>query len=172
VQALAHQVQGNTSQALALLRRALALAEPEGYVRIFVDEGAPLARLLQEAAGRGIAPEYAGRILSAFPNTAVSPATQSKTPAPRPNMVVPPMVEPEMVEPLVESLVEPLVEPLSPRELEILQLIAQGLSNHAICERLFLALSTVKGYNQRIFEKLQVQSRTEAVARARELGLL
>ena len=65
-----------------------------------------------------------------------------------------------------------LVEPLSQRELEILQLIAQGLSNREIGERLFLALDTVKGHNRRIYGKLQVQSRTEAVARARELGLL
>jgi LuxR family maltose regulon positive regulatory protein len=61
---------------------------------------------------------------------------------------------------------------LSPRELEVLHLIAQGLSNHEIGERLFLALSTVKGHNRMIFGKLQVQRRTEAVARARELGLL
>jgi len=65
-----------------------------------------------------------------------------------------------------------LIDPLSQRELEILQLIAQGLSNHEIGERLFLALSTVKGHNQKIFDKLQVQRRTEAVARAHELGLL
>jgi LuxR family maltose regulon positive regulatory protein len=65
-----------------------------------------------------------------------------------------------------------LFEPLSERELEVLQLVAQGLSNREISERLFLALSTVKGHNQNIFGKLQVQRRTEAVARARELGLL
>ena len=67
---------------------------------------------------------------------------------------------------------QPLIEPLSQRELEVLQLIAQGLSNHEISERLFLALNTVKGHNRKIFGKLQVQRRTEAVARARELGLL
>jgi LuxR family maltose regulon positive regulatory protein len=61
---------------------------------------------------------------------------------------------------------------LSQRELEVLRLIAQGLSNQEICQRLFLALSTVKGHNRVIFGKLQVQRRTEAVARARELGLL
>jgi LuxR family maltose regulon positive regulatory protein len=61
---------------------------------------------------------------------------------------------------------------LSQREIEVLQLIAQGLSNHEISDRLFLALSTVKGHNRIIFDKLQVQSRTEAVARARELHLL
>jgi LuxR family maltose regulon positive regulatory protein len=65
-----------------------------------------------------------------------------------------------------------LIEPLSQRELKILQLIAQGLSNREIGERLFLALDTVKGHNRNIFDKLQVQSRTEAVARAHELGLL
>ena len=65
-----------------------------------------------------------------------------------------------------------LVEPLSQRELEILKLMAQGLSNREIGERLFLALDTVKGHNRRIFDKLQVQSRTEAIARARELDLL
>ena len=65
-----------------------------------------------------------------------------------------------------------LIEPLTERELEVLRLIAQGLSNREIGERLFLALSTVKGYNRIIFDKLQVQSRTKAIARARELGLL
>jgi ATP/maltotriose-dependent transcriptional regulator MalT len=65
-----------------------------------------------------------------------------------------------------------LIEPLSQRELEILKLIAQGLSNHEISERLFLALDTVKGHNRSIYGKLQVQRRTEAIARARELGLL
>jgi LuxR family maltose regulon positive regulatory protein len=64
------------------------------------------------------------------------------------------------------------MEPLSERELEILRLIAEGLSNRAISARLFLALDTVKGHNRRIFDKLQVKSRTEAIARARELGLL
>jgi LuxR family maltose regulon positive regulatory protein len=74
---------------------------------------------------------------------------------------------------LASSVLRPssLAEPLSARELEVLQLIAQGLSNREISERLFLALSTVKGHNRNIFDKLQVQSRTEAVARARELGL-
>jgi LuxR family transcriptional regulator, maltose regulon positive regulatory protein len=67
---------------------------------------------------------------------------------------------------------QPLIEPLSARELEVLHLMAAGLSNQEMCERLFLALSTVKGHNRNIFGKLQVQRRTEAVARARALGLL
>jgi LuxR family maltose regulon positive regulatory protein len=67
---------------------------------------------------------------------------------------------------------QPMVEPLSQREIEVLRLIAQGLSNDEIGKQLFLALDTVKGHNRRIYDKLQVQWRTEAVARARELGLL
>ena len=67
---------------------------------------------------------------------------------------------------------QPLIEPFSPRELEVLHLMAAGLSHQEMCERLFLALDTVKGHNRKIFDKLQVQRRTEAVARARELGLL
>ena len=78
----------------------------------------------------------------------------------------------EALRPNHSSSASPLIEPLSQRELEILQLIARGFSNREISERLFLALSTVKGHNQNIFGKLQVQRRTEAVARARELGLL
>ncbi len=77
-----------------------------------------------------------------------------------------------MKKPTSERPAQPLIEPLSPRELEVLHLMAQGLSNQEMCERLFLALSTVKGHNRNIFGKLQVQRRTEAVARARELGLL
>ena len=72
----------------------------------------------------------------------------------------------------IQNLESEIIEPLSQRELEVLQLIAQGLSNREIAERLFLALSTVKGHNREIFGKLQVQRRTEAIARARELGLL
>jgi len=149
LQALAHQAQGNIPLALAPLERALALAEPEGYVRIFVDEGLPMAQLLSEAAAHGIMPDYTGKLLAAF--EAEEQKSEGKS-------YLPPA--------------QPLIEPLSQRELEVLQLIAQGLSNREISERLFLALSTVKGHNRNIFGKLQVQRRTEAVARARELGLL
>ena len=148
--ALAHEAQGDIPLASMSLQRALAQAEPEGYVRLFVDEGPAMAHLLQEAATRRIAPDYTGRLLAAFANRAVMPTTQAKSQDARAEMV----------------------EPLSPRELEVLQLIAQGLSNREIGERLFLALDTVKGHNRRIYGKLQAQSRTEAIARARELGLL
>jgi LuxR family maltose regulon positive regulatory protein len=152
LQALAHQAQGEMETALHRLEEALALAEPGGFIRLFVDEGAPMAELLGVAAAQGMMPEYVGRLLAAFPAVALPlPDGRGSDGAPPPS---------------------PLVEPLSPRELEILQLIADGLSNQEICDKLFLALDTVKGHNRRIFEKLQVQRRTEAVAKARALGLL
>lgn len=108
-----------------------------------------MARLLSEAVTGGIMPSCTGKLLAAFQSEGPKKEEESK-----------------------RSPVQTLIEPLSERELEVLQLIAQGLSNREISERLFLALSTVKGYNRTIFGKLQVQRRTEAIARARELGLV
>ena len=152
LQALADEVQGDIPSALVPLERALTLAEPEGYVRIFVDEGRPMAQLLSEAAAQGIMPDYTGRLLAAF---------EAEEHESEDELHLPP------------SLPAPsLTEPLSQRELEVLRLIAQGLSNREIGERLFLAVITVKGHNRNIFRKLQVRRRTEAVVRARELDLL
>jgi LuxR family maltose regulon positive regulatory protein len=151
-QALALQAHGEQDKAVQLLGDALALAQPSGFIRSFVDEGSPMKQLLSQAAARGIMPDYIGTLQAAYEADAQKRSDQTTPPA--------------------ASLAQPLVEPLSPREQEVLQLIAQGLSNQEIGERLFLALSTVKGHNQRIFDKLQVQRRTEALARARELGLL
>jgi LuxR family transcriptional regulator, maltose regulon positive regulatory protein len=148
LQALAYDVQGEKERALQALQEALLLAEPEGFIRSFVDEGAAMAKLLSEAAVKGILPDYVSTLQAAFD---VEPPDRKAKPSP--------------------SLL-PLIEPLSQRELEVLQLIAEGLSNDEIGKRLFLALDTVKGHNRRIYDKLQVQRRTEAVARARELGLL
>ena len=125
------------------LERAMTLAEPEGFVRIFVDEGKPMARLLYEAASQRTKPEYAGRLLAAFPI-----ATPSR---------------PKHAE---------MIEPLSARELEVLRLIAEGLSNEEIAQRLVLSLPTVKWHTGNIYGKLSVKNRTEAVAKARSLGLL
>ena len=149
LQALANHLQGDIPAALKPLQQALTLAEPEGYVRMFVDEGSPMAQLLLEADSRGIMPDYTGKLLAAF-------EAEKRKGEDKPDL--PPG--------------QPLIDPLSQRELKILQLIAQGLSNREIGERLFLALDTIKGNNRKIFDKLQVQSRTEAIARARELGLL
>jgi LuxR family maltose regulon positive regulatory protein len=149
LQAVAHHARGEKDRAVQLLGDALALAEPGGFIRLFVDEGLPMAHLLSEASVRGIMPHYVAKLLAAFEAEARKNEDKSYL-----------------------SPAQPLIEPLSPRELEVLQLMAQGHSNREISQRLFLALSTVKGHNRNIFGKLEVQRRTEAVARARELGLL
>jgi LuxR family maltose regulon positive regulatory protein len=156
LQAVAYHVHGEKDKAVQLLGEVLALAEPGSFIRIFVDEGERMQLLIldhrswikKQARGGHKPIEYVDKILAAFAQ--IVPVPQSE----------------------VSNQQSTMVEPLSQRELKILQLIAQGLSNHVISERLFLALSTVKGHNRNIFNKLQVQSRTEAVARARELGLL
>ena len=135
---------------MQVLCDALALAEPGGFIRLFVDEGPPMAHLLSAAAAQGMMPDYTGKLLAVLEADAQKLENTSSLPPPA----------------------QPLIEPLSPRELEVLHLMAQGLSNQEMSERLFLALSTVKGHNRNIFGKLQVQRRTEAVARARELGLV
>lgn len=136
----------NDSPALTALAATLELAEPEGYVRIFVDEGQPMAELLYQAATRGIFPEYCGRLLASFPESkAVKNDTQAKA--------------------------GELIEPLSEREVEVLQLISEGLSNSETAQRLYLSLNTVKGHTRNIYAKLNVNSRTQAVAKARALGI-
>ncbi len=149
LQAVALHALGEKDKAFQLLGDALAMAEPGGFIRLFVDEGAPMAHLLSEAAAQGIMPDYTSKLLAVL--DAENQRSEDRS---------------------YLSKAQPLIEPLSQRELEVLQLIAQGLSNREIGERLFLALSSVKGHNLNIFGKLQVQRRTEAVARARELGLL
>jgi len=150
LQAVALQALGEKDKAVHLLVDALAIAAPGGFIRLFVDEGPPMAHLLSAAAAQGMMPDYTGKLLAVLEADAQKRENTSSLPPPA----------------------QPLIEPLSPRELEVLYLMAAGLSNQEICERLFLALSTVKGHNRTIFGKLQVQRRTEAVARARELGLL
>jgi LuxR family maltose regulon positive regulatory protein len=152
VEALALHAYGETDKALHLLGEALALAQPGGFVRVFVDEGAPMAHLLAEAATHTMLPDYTGRLLAVCETEQPRSDDRSyRPPAPA---------------------AQPLSERLSQREIDVLRLMTEGLSNREISERLFLAVSTVKGHNQTIFGKLQVQRRTEAVARARELGLV
>lgn len=147
-QALAHGANDDMNSAITSLERALTLAEPEGFVRMFVDEGAPMQQLLSCMIEQDIASAYVRKLLLAY--DAGEPLSTDYT-AP-------------------DS--QPLIEPLSERELEVLQFIADGLSNREISKQLYLALSTVKGHNRNIYGKLGVQRRTEAVARARELGLI
>ena len=151
LQALALHTQGETSQAASALEQALNLAAPEGYWRIFVNEGEAI-RLLIDTVRLTIG--RAGHPLSGY----LARLSQPTHPHEQTSNIV--HRKPEMI------------EPLSERELEVLRLIAQGLSNQEITQTLVVALSTVKGHNLRIFAKLQAKSRTEAVARARVLGLL
>jgi LuxR family maltose regulon positive regulatory protein len=168
--ALSHQAalqaRGEDDQALSALGRALALAEPEGYVRIFLDEGPPMARLLHQAALRGIAPDYARLLLAAFEGATTN--AHEAWAGRKTTMKVSPVVEPT----LRGRPSSVLLDPLSERELEVLRLIAQGLTNREIASRLFLAQSTVKVHTRNIYGKLDVHSRIQAVACAQELGLL
>lgn len=150
LQALARAADGETGKALHLLGEALGLAKPGGFIRIFVDEGVPMARLLAEALAKGVEPAYARRLLAALP--AAEPAQTAPSPASAPGAK--------------------LVERLSEREREVLQLIAEGLTNEEVAARLYLSLHTVKVHARNIYAKLDVTSRTQAVARGRALGIL
>jgi LuxR family maltose regulon positive regulatory protein len=147
LKALALQRRGDKDRAMAELESAITLAEPEGYVRAIADLGGPLRDLLRRVARRDVAPGYAGRLLQAVP--ASQPA--GAPPSPR---------------------IPSLVEPLSKRERQVLGLIAAGLSNREIADDLILAVSTVKWHINNLYGKLGVRSRTQAIARAREMGLL
>jgi LuxR family maltose regulon positive regulatory protein len=138
LRAMALQVEGDTKQARSALARALALAEPEGQFRAFLDEGPPMAALLREALLHGLSGNWLNRLLAAF-----EPAET-----------------------------QPLVEPLTPREMDVLGLIAAGLRNQEIAEQLVISPATVKRHISNLYGKLGASHRTQAVARARALGLL
>lgn len=163
LQALAYRSQGQMQQAVLVLERALTLAEPEGYIRTFVEEGAPMAELLRQLmrdqqnasqtnASRALQ-NYVMTLLAAFPPEQVPAAVQTHKSASA----------------LPASY---LVDPLSERELEVLRLIADGLSNQEIGRKLFVATSTVKRHINNIYAKLNVHSRTQAVAKGKELKVL
>jgi LuxR family maltose regulon positive regulatory protein len=122
--------------------QAVALAQPEGYIRVFLDEGPLVAKLLYPVRGSQASGRYAGEILDAF-----GLASRS---APPPDQL--------------------LIEPLSGREIEVLKLIEAGLSNQEIAAKLFISIATVKRHISNIYAKLGVTSRTQAVARGKELG--
>jgi LuxR family maltose regulon positive regulatory protein len=144
LQAVAYQAMGNTPKALQALERALDIARPEGYVRVFLDEGPSMKELLRHAGSKGIEPQYVAMILAGESQQADSVAQET----------------------------QPLIDPLSERELEIMNLLAEGCTNQEIAERLIIALGTVKAHTVNIYRKLNVTRRTQAVARARELGLI
>lgn len=153
---LAFDALHRASEAISTLERALTLAEPEGFVRVFVDEGAPMRNLLerwnpvpaQDPRARHLT-EYTGKLLTAFSKTI---QTASLPPVP-------------FAYPL-------LVEPPSARELEVLRLLARGASNQEIANSLVIAVTTVKKHVGNIYGKLGVETRTQAIARARELNLV
>ncbi|MDQ3808664.1 MAG: LuxR C-terminal-related transcriptional regulator [Chloroflexota bacterium] len=143
LQALAHHMRGHIPTALVPLERALALAEPESYVRIFVDEGPAMAALLEEATKRGIAPHYVPQLLAAFAKA------EHSTP-----------------------VKQDLVEPLSERELEVLRLLGTDLDGPDIARELMVSLNTMRTHTKNVYSKLGVNTRRAAVRRAVELDLL
>ena len=152
-QSIVNQALNQEENALRILNEALTLAEPQNLIRTFIDEGKPVSELLSKAAVSGMMPDYLTRLKNAF--AAIEGSNRGKSSE-------------------IKFSNQPLPAPdqLSGRELEILQLIAQGLSNRQISEKLYLTLNTIKGHNQKIYRKLQVNRRTEAIVRARELELL
>jgi LuxR family maltose regulon positive regulatory protein len=152
VQALAHQMHGNIPAALVPLQRALRLAEPEGYVRLFVDEGPPMATLLREAAVRGIMPDYTGTLLAAC--GAAQPRSTGVSPLP------------------TSPALQPLIEPLSGRERDVLRLFTTDLSGPEIAHALMIAVSTLRTHTKSIYSKLGVTNRRAAIKRAAELDLI
>jgi LuxR family transcriptional regulator, maltose regulon positive regulatory protein len=155
LQALALDALATSEAALVVLEEAMAFAEPQGCVRMFVDLGGPMQRLLDKAT-QGTRPLYVALLQDAMRThlEAIAPAEHNTDPLP-----------------VTVSTQPALTDPLSQRELQILTLICKGLSNQEIGAQIFVSLSTVKWHNQNIFDKLNVQRRTEAVARARELDL-
>ena len=152
LQALAHQAQGDKDTAVQTLGDALALAEPGGFIRIFVDEGLPMAHLLSAVAAQGMMPDYVDKLLAVF-------ATEEQK-----------IEDKSLLSPLPAS--QPLIDPLSKRELEILILIAAGLKNKEIAAELVISLNTVLYHVKNIYSKLGVNKRALAIAKAKELELI
>jgi LuxR family maltose regulon positive regulatory protein len=179
LKALALDVRGELPAALDTLKHALTLAEPEGYVRIFLDEGAPLMRLLTQVGEAD--PSQLGYVQTLLAHQKVLSGNIPLSSPDNERSRQQPLVEPLKVasgNPPASSLdndrsrQQSLAEPLSERELEVVQLMAAGASNEEIADHLVIAVGTVKRHVSNILSKLAVSNRTQAVARARELGLL
>jgi len=145
LQSVALHAHGEKDKAVQLLSKALALAEPNGFIRIFIDEGLPMVHLLSELAAKGIMPNYVSKLLAVFEDEKqkndLSPSQQ-------------------------------LVNPLSEREIEILNLIATGLKNKEIAEQLIISLNTVLYHIKNIYRKLGVNKRTLAITKAKEIKII
>lgn len=146
---LGYHITDNIEKSKKLLGKAMSLSESNGFIRSFIDEGEKAAEILKQTSVIGKLQDYKNKILEAF--------TSDKT---------------RNEETSFSSSPQPLIEDLSKREFEVLQLIAQGLSNREICEKLFLAIDTVKGHNRRIYGKLGVNNRTSAIRKASSLGII
>jgi LuxR family maltose regulon positive regulatory protein len=147
------------------LERALSLAEPGGYVRTFIEEGAPMAKLLRQSAARGAHPAYARDLLEAFETADLGTVTAEGREGLKSQAI-----GPHLVAPIPDA--QPLIEPLTERELDVLRLLNTRLSIAEIAEELIVAVSTVRSHTKSIYGKLDVHSRMEAVRRAEEIGLL
>jgi LuxR family maltose regulon positive regulatory protein len=154
IQAIIYHTRGDMNQALLVLGRALSLAEQGGYIRIFIDEGEPMAKLLREFSNQpsDISREYLDSLLAAFDDGQM----------------------PEHLTKFAERIVQQdeLVEPLSERELDVLRLLSAGLSYREIAEELHISINTVKAHAKNIYSKLGVHGRMQAAQRAKELNLL
>jgi LuxR family maltose regulon positive regulatory protein len=165
-QALVHQAQDNHHQALSMLERALALAEPEGYVRIFVNEGKAMRSLIEKQLRNREHPlsGYADKLLAAF----TQPVAVPKMAAPKSPII---HQKSDMIEPEVRPAKNLLVESLSERELEVLKLLRSELSGPEIAQQLIVSLNTLRTHTKNIFYKLGVNNRRAAIRRAEELDL-
>jgi LuxR family maltose regulon positive regulatory protein len=169
LQSLAYHALGQDGAALDTLKQAVTLARPGGFIRNFVDGGPPMATLLAQLARQGVVPDYIHQILAAFPDLpdqleAGQPAGQR--PPENKESVDTPAASPW------EANLENLTEPLTPRELEILELLATGRSNQEIGRTLHISTHTVKTHTMHIYGKLDVNRRYQAVAKAKALRLL
>ena len=157
LQAMLHAVHGNESEALEKLAQALALAEPGGFIRPFLDSGPQIAKLLDRLANQNPALEYAGQILAAFRSGNTGAWRDGSHEANRPRSSLPDKV---------------FIQPLTNREIEVLRMLARGTSNNDIAGSLFISPETVKRHLSTIYRKIDVKNRHEAVITAKSLGIV
>jgi LuxR family maltose regulon positive regulatory protein len=162
LQALAYQADNHTALAVSALEKALMMAEHEGYMRIFLDEGARMAKLLQQIEEHTAVPDYVSSLIKTF-TSEQKISSAFHTISPKGKLAAFHQLKPP---------IPPLIEPLSQRELEVLQLIADGASNPEIASALYITTNTVKKHISSLFSKMDAVSRTQAVRRGQLLGLI
>lgn len=165
MQALLHDAQGDQAAALAKLKVAARLAKPGGFIRPFVDLGPRMAVLFDQLHSRGVAPDYVAQILAAFRKETKDEGSRTKGSASS-------FVAHKGPSSPVHRPSSALIEPLTPRELEVLALLAQQLSNKELAARLVITPGTVKQHTHNIYQKLNVRTRWQAVTEAEALGIL